>query len=210
MDKPNKTKPGASLVVGLTGGIGAGKSLALSEFARQGARTMSLDAINRDLSRRGGAAYAKIVAAFGRDVLGPDGEIDRRRLGERVFARPRDRRALERLVHPLILREMRSRIRAARGAVVVADVPLLFEKGLEPVFDLTMLVCGGVKARRERIRKRDRLGSAEIGARMAAQWPDAAKAVRADLVVDNDGTRRDLRRKVREFYQAFALIRHGG
>lgn len=196
------------LVIGLTGGIAAGKSLALRQFSRCGARTISLDDIAREQARKGGPAYRAIVSAFGPAVLGAGGEIDRRGLGRRVFVSTAARRKLERLTHPLILREMRRRIKKEGGGrrPCVVDVPLLFEAGLEKEFDLTMLIAAKKKVQMSRLMKRDRLSRSEAGSRIAAQMPLSAKERRADVVVSNAGPRKNFRRSITQYYRALELI----
>lgn len=198
-----------ALTVGLTGGIGSGKTEALRAFARQGAETLCLDEVAHRVLLRGAAAYRPVVRAFGRAILDARGEIDRRALGRIVFASPRARRRLERLTHPRILREMRRRLRAHGRGLLVVDAPLLFEAGWEKDFDLTLLVSAGVGTRLRRLARRDRLPAAQLRRRMAAQMPAAEKAARADVVLRNDGTRRELLDQVREYHRAFELI-YGG
>jgi dephospho-CoA kinase len=197
------------LVVGLTGGIGSGKSEALRTFRRLGAATLCLDEVAHLILAKGGPAYGPVRQAFGRDVLDRNGEIDRRALGRVVFAAPRLRRRLERLTHPAILARMRRRLRAQREGLLVVDAPLLFEGGLEKEFDLTAVVTASRSTRSERLSRRDGLPLRELRRRMAAQLPLAQKARRADVVISNDGTLGELRRKVREYHRAFQLI-YGG
>ena len=140
------------LRIGLTGGIGAGKSLALGEFRRAGAATISLDEITHDLSRSGSAGWRRVRAAFGPGVLDRRGEIDRPKLAAMIFSNPAKRRRLEAAMHPLILREMERRMAAAKAGPLVVDVPLLFEAGLERRFDLTMLVTAPAGLRTRRLR----------------------------------------------------------
>ncbi len=197
------------LRVGLTGGIGSGKSAALKGFARAGAATVSLDGIAHDLSRKGRPVYRSIVSAFGREVLGRGGEIDRAALGERVFADARQRRRLERITHPAIRREMRRRIKAAKAPVVVVDVPLLFEGGLGKDFDVTVLVTASREQRIERVRRRDGLRRGAILRRMRAQMPEREKRRLADVRLSNNGSLRELGRVVREYQKALRLIAGG-
>lgn len=194
--------------MGLTGGIGSGKSEALRAFRRLGAGTLCLDETAHQVLARGGAAYGPVRRAFGPAVVGRRGEIDRRALGRAVFADARLRRRLERLTHPAILREMRRLLRGGRGVLVV-DAPLLFEAGLERAFDLTAVVTAGPGRRLARLRRRDRLPVSELRRRMAAQLPLARKARLADVVIPNDGTRAELRRLVRGYHRALELI-YGG
>jgi dephospho-CoA kinase len=195
-------------VVGLTGGLGAGKSAALSEFARLGAATVCLDQIAREQARPGRDGWKAIVRAFGRGVLDASGRIDRGALGARVFRRPADRRKLERATHPPILREMKSLVSRLKGVVVV-DAPLLFEAGLEKDFDATVLVDCPAPERVRRVVRRDGLTAAQARRRMAAQWPSARKRAKADLTIDNDGSRKDLIVKVRAAHAGLSLL-YGG
>lgn len=198
-----------ALFVGLTGGIGSGKSEVLRALRRLGAATVCLDEISRQALAKGGAAYRPVVRAFGPRLLGRSGEIDRLALGRAVFAEPRLRRQLERLTHPVILAQLRRRMRAHRRGLLVVDAPLLFEAGLEKDFDVTVVVTAGLQRRLRRLRRRDGLPAAELRRRVAAQMPQAVKARRADVVIANDGSRGELRGKVREYYRALQLL-HGG
>ena len=198
-----------ALVVGLTGGIGSGKSEALRAFHRLGAATLCLDEVAHQVLAKGGPAYGPVRRAFGRDVLGHGGDIDRRALGRVVFAQPLLRRRLERLIHPVILARMRRRVRAQRRGLLVVDAPLLFEADLQNEFDLTVVVLASRCRRIQRLHRRDGLPLGELRRRLAAQLPLAEKARRADLVISNDGTLGELRRKVREYHRAFELI-YGG
>ena len=205
--KNDKTKP-ERFVVGLTGGLGAGKSAALAEFERLGAATVCLDRIAREQARPGRAGWTAIVRAFGRGVLDADGRIDRRALGARVFRRPAERRRLERATDPPILRKMKSLVSRLKGVVVV-DAPLLFEAGLEKHFDATVLVDCPEAERVRRVVRRDGLSAAEARRRMAAQWPAARKRAKADLTLENDGSRNDLKSRVRAAHAGLSLL-YGG
>lgn len=194
------------LRVGLTGGIGAGKSEALRAFSRAGAWTLSLDEVSRRLSRRGGPVHRAIVRAFGRGVLRADGSLDRARLASAAFSSPALRRRLERAAHPLILEEMRRRLRACSRKVAVVDVPLLFEARLADDFDATVLVSAPRGLRMRRVMRRDQVPAAAVRLRMRAQWPQAVKERLADVVVFNRGGRRSLGRSIREYQRAFRLL----
>jgi dephospho-CoA kinase len=192
--------------VGLTGGIGSGKSAALEAFARAGAAVVSADSVVHDLSKPGRAAYRAIVRAFGKGVLVADGSLDRGGLGEKVFRSAAMRRRLERIVHPLVRKEVRRRVRASKKAVVVVDVPLLFENGLEGEYDLTVTVSAPRATRLKRVMRRDGLTKSAVERRMRAQLPAKEKETRADVVLRNDGSLTSLRRSVREYQRAFNLI----
>ncbi len=192
------------LVVGLTGGIGAGKSSALAAFKRLGAKTVALDEIANEVVRPGRCAYQDILGAFGAGVLDPQGRIDRARLARLVFDRPARLRRLEAITHPIILREMRRRIRRARGVVIV-DVPLLFEGAHEGEFDLTMLISTPATIRLRRLISRG-MSRALALRRMRAQLTDRVKAPRADIVLPNAGRREEFSRRLESYYDAFALM----
>ena len=176
------------MLLGLTGGIGAGKSTALAAFERLGCATLSSDAIVHGLYLEPDVRAA-VAERFGRAVLGDDGEVVRSALAARVFADAADRRWLEQLLHPRVaaaLERWRSEQEAARpDALLVHEVPLLFEAGLADRYDAVVLITAPDDVRRAR---RPEL----FDERAAAQLPEAEKAARADHVYVNDGTPADL------------------
>ncbi|MBI4062094.1 MAG: dephospho-CoA kinase [Elusimicrobia bacterium] len=195
-------------VVGLTGGIGTGKSSALDAFRRLGAATVSLDRIAREQAERGREGYKAIVKNFGTCILKKDLSIDRALLGRVVFNDHNARAGLERATHPLILKEMKKLIARMNG-VVIADVPLLFEKGLQKKFDATILIACKPDKQLKRIMKRDGLDPQEARRRMAAQWPMAKKQRLADVAIHNDRNLAYLQKKIREYHEGLTLL-HGG
>jgi dephospho-CoA kinase len=194
------------LLVGLTGGIGAGKSVALTAFRRAGAGTVSLDKVAHDLSAKGKSMHRAIRRAFGTSVFDSRGELDRAALAGRVFRTPAQRRRLEKATHPLIRKEMVRRLRAIKQPVAVVDVPLLFENDLHKEFDVTVLVLANREKRIRRVRRRDGASRAEVLRRIQAQMPTAKKRDLADIEISNDGTPAQLSRSVAEFQRAFHLI----
>lgn len=197
------------LVVGLTGGIGTGKSAALAVFRRLGAAAVDADALARQLSRKGGPLQRAVARAFGRRFLDARGRLDRKALAAAVFAHRRLRRRLERAAHPEILRRIRTLIARSRRPVVVADVPLLFERRLQSGFDATVVVSAPEDAALRRLLRRG-MGRETARARMRAQWPLRRKEALADLVLDNSGARAKLRRMAGRYYRAFELIARSG
>lgn len=195
-------------VVGLTGGIGTGKSTVLAEFDRLGAATVSLDQLAREQAKPGREGYKAVVRAFGRTVLDEDGRLDRVRLGELVFKNASARRKLEKATHPTILREMNRLVSALEGVVVV-DVPLLFEAGLQKSFDATILVSSRPAQQLARVVKRDGLTSAQAKARIRAQWPLERKRRLADLTIDNLTTPAALKARVKAVHAGLQLL-YGG
>ncbi|MBI3550165.1 MAG: dephospho-CoA kinase [Elusimicrobia bacterium] len=195
-----------ALRVGLTGGIGTGKSEALRAFGRAGAGTFCADEIVHALSRRGKPMHRAIVRALGGRFLDARGELDRPRLAEAVFSSPALRRRLEKATHPLVWKRMARDMKVSRRPVVVADVPLLFETRAQGRFDVTVLVSAPRPVALRRIRRRDGLSRGRALARMKAQMPVESKARLADVVIENTRGIAELRRNVKNCYDAFRLI----
>lgn len=179
-------------LIGLTGGIASGKSTVSRMLRDAGVDVVDADELAREAVRPGSEGLAEITAAFGHDVLRPDGTLDRARLGARVFADEGERRRLNAILHPKIaaLAAERTSALAARGVdVCVYEAPLLFENGLESAMDATILVAVPEDVQRARLVARDGLTGAEAQARIAAQMQLAEKRRRATVVLDNAGTR---------------------
>ncbi len=172
------------IVVGLTGGMGMGKSTAAAVFRRAGITVFDADAAVHALQRRGGAAVAKIAALFPGTMR--DGAVDRDRLRARVVGDASALLRLESVLHPLVRREEQrflARARRARRGVVVLDVPLLLEVGGQARVDLVVVVSAPASVQRVRVRQRRQMDEAQIDAVLARQMPDAAKRRLADVVV---------------------------
>ncbi len=178
--------------VGLTGGIGSGKSEVSRLLAARGAVVVDADALAREVVEPGTAGLTSVVAEFGADLLGPDGALDRAALGRLVFADPAALRRLEAIVHPLVGARAAELFAAAPpGAVVVYDVPLLVENGLEPGYDVVVVVDADTDTRLARLAARG-LGAADARARMDNQASRDERLAAADIVVANDGSPADL------------------
>jgi dephospho-CoA kinase len=176
-------------VVGLTGGIGCGKSAAASEFERLGASVVDTDVIARELTAAGGAALPHVKALFGDAFVLPGGAMDRDAMRERVFSDPAAKRALESLLHPMIREESQRRIAAATGPYVVHVVPLLVESpGYRERVDRVLVVDCPEDLQVERVRGRSGLAEAQVRAIIAQQAARAARLEAADDVIDNGGT----------------------
>jgi dephospho-CoA kinase len=174
--------------VGLTGGIASGKSLVAAVLAARGAIVIDADVLARQVVEPGTPALAAIVERFGRQVL-TDGQLDRSRLGEIVFADPLARRDLERIVHPAVRARAAELERAAEGAAVVVHViPLLVETGQQQNFDFVVTVDVDQEAQIQRLRARNGFSRAEAEARIAAQATREDRRAAADVVLDNTGT----------------------
>lgn len=179
-------------LIGLTGGYASGKSLVSGFFAELGAVVLDADQIAREVVEPGTEGFRRVVERFGPGVLKDDGWLDREKLGEIVFNHPGKLRELEEIIHPLI-RELlfrRSEEALARDpkTVVIADVALLFEKGLCEKMDKTVAVTCEPEQEVERAIKRDGVTAEEARKRAGLQWPMDKKAARADYVVDNSGS----------------------
>lgn len=191
------------LLVGLTGGIGSGKSAAAEEFARLGATVVDTDAISHELTAAGGAALPEITAVFGQGALGPDGALDRGRMRERVFADPGQRRALEGILHPMIREESGRRIAAAPGPYVVHVVPLLVESGeYRRRVDRVLVVDVPEEVQVARVRGRG-LAEDQIRRIVASQASRAERLAAADDVIDNGGSLEALRERVRALHEKY-------
>lgn len=185
------------LVVGLTGGIGSGKSAAADAFARLGATVVDTDAIAHELTEAGGPAIPLVEEAFGPGFIGPSGEMDRRRMREHVFADPAAKKRLEGLLHPLIRKESAGRIARAAGPYVIHVVPLLVESPDYRKRVNRVLVVDCPEADQvARVRSRSALTEREVLAIIAAQAPREKRLAAADDVIDNSGTLDALRDRV--------------
>lgn len=197
-----------TVVVGLSGGIGTGKSSVARLFAEAGAVVIDADAIVHELQAPGTSLLAEIAEAFGPEVLRADGSLDRERLGSIVFRDPEARRRLGAIVHPKVGAEMLRRLEAARAAgarLVVLDIPLLFEgrkagTGSAALlgFDASVLAYAPEALQIERQIARDRCSRDEALRRIRAQLPIEEKRALADHVIDNSGALADTARQVRD------------
>jgi dephospho-CoA kinase len=185
------------LVVGLTGGIGSGKSAAAAEFARLGATVVDTDAIARELTERGGAALPHIKSLFGEAFMTPGGAMDRDVMRSRVFADPVAKQALEGLLHPMIRAEAERHTAAAQGPYVVQVVPLLVESGdyRKRVARVLVVDCPE-EVQLKRVVARSGLPEGEVRSIMAHQVSRATRLAAADDVIDNGGTLDALRQQV--------------
>lgn len=193
--------------VGLTGGIGAGKSEVARLLAEHGAVVVDSDALAREAVAAGTPGLAAVVAEFGPEVLAADGSLDRARLGQVVFADPVSRRALEAIVHPYVRRRSAELAAdAPAGAVVVQDVPLLVESGLQRHFDVVVVVDVDEDTQVRRLVAARGMAEADARARIAAQATRADRLAVADLVVSNDGDLAALRARVERLYVELAEL----
>ncbi|SEQ53613.1 dephospho-CoA kinase [Streptomyces sp. yr375] len=196
------------LKVGLTGGIGAGKSEVSRLLVECGAVLIDADRIAREVVAPGTPGLAAVVDAFGEDVLAPDGSLDRPRLGSIVFADPGKLALLNSIVHPLVGARSRALEAAApEDAVVVHDVPLLTENGLAALYDVVIVVDAAPDTQLDRLVRLRGMTEDDARARMAAQATREQRREIADIVIDNDVPLAELRQRVRDVWAG--LVREG-
>jgi dephospho-CoA kinase len=185
---------------GLTGGIATGKSHVVARLREAGVPVVDADVLAREVVKPGTPGFEAVVSRFGREVVGADGALDRRRLGGTVFADERARRDLEAIVHPPVRAAIRAFFVAlpAQTPFAVADIPLLYETGRETEFDGVIVVSCDRQTQIARIMSRDRLSREEAERRVAAQLPIGEKRKRADYLIDSSGSHADTDRQVAE------------
>ncbi|MFF7413053.1 dephospho-CoA kinase [Streptomyces lydicus] len=188
--------------VGLTGGIGAGKSEVSRLLASYGAVVVDADKIAREVVEPGTPGLAAVVEEFGENVLTPDGTLDRPKLGGIVFNDPEKLKALNAIVHPLVgARSAELEASAGPDAVVVHDVPLLTENGLAPLYDTVVVVDAAPQTQLDRLVRLRGMAEDEAKSRMAAQATREQRLAIADLVIDNDGPLEALEPQVRAVWE---------
>lgn len=189
------------LTVGLTGGIGAGKSEVSRLFVSYGAVLVDADRIAREVVEPGTPGLAAVVEAFGQDVLTPQGALDRPKLGAVVFSDPERLATLNAIVHPLVGARSRE-LEAAAGPddVVVHDVPLLTENGLAELYDVVVVVDATPGTQLDRLVRLRGMSESDARARMAAQATREQRRAVADHVIDNDGPLGELEPQVRKVW----------
>ncbi|MCS6777948.1 MAG: dephospho-CoA kinase [Chloroherpetonaceae bacterium] len=189
-------------ILGVTGGVATGKSTVMRLLKARGVTVFSADEAARATLTP--EVLEAIAGAFGSEVLLPDGNLDRKRLGEKVFADPQARQTLNRITHPPVLRLLRAQIDAATvdlpgDTLVAVEVPLLYEAGLSDWFDSVLVVSAPEPVQIARLMARNGLTEAEARQRIAAQWPLQDKEARADHVIRNDGAPEQLAAAVDAF-----------
>jgi dephospho-CoA kinase len=190
-------------VVGLTGGIGSGKSAAAAEFARLGATVVDTDAIAHELTEKGGSALPEISRLFGEDLVSANGAMDRQKMRQLAFSDPAARRKLEALLHPLIREQSTRRIAAAAGPYVVHVIPLLIEAGeYRGRVDRILVVDSPEELQIARVKDRG-LDEPQIRKILRVQAPRAERLQAADDVIDNAGTLDALQKQVGELHKKY-------
>ena len=192
------------LRVGLTGGIGAGKSEVSRLLEAHGAVVIDADRIAREVVEPGTDGLAAVVERFGTEVLTEDGRLDRPKLGSIVFRDPEKLQVLNSVVHPRVRArsaELEEQARGRAGAVVVHDVPLLVESGLADSYDVVLVVDADCEVRLDRLVRIRGMDEQDARARMAAQARREDRLAAADVVIENNGTVEELRERVRQVWE---------
>jgi dephospho-CoA kinase len=194
------------LLVGLTGGIGSGKSTVAHLLEKLGAVVFDADVLAREVVAPGTPGHQAVVERFGANVLAPGGELDREALASIVFADPSARRDLEAIVHPEVRRRFAEGSEEYRTTdrVVVFSAPLLVETGMYTAFDVLLVVAASMETQIERLMRDRGMSEAAIRARIDAQAPAEAKAEVADVLIENVGTREELEERVAEVWNELA------
>lgn len=190
-----------AIQVGLTGGIGSGKSTVAKLFAKHGAQVIDADALAREATENE-AVLASIRTTFGNEALTPSGSLNRKRMAELVFHNPAKREQLNAIVHPWVQQRREQLVAQYQDSpVVIHDIPLLYEVGMEGQFDTIIVVTAKTELRQQRVYERSGLSVAEFTARDNAQLPLAEKAARANFVINNDGSFRRLQEQVQQIWR---------
>ncbi len=181
------------LVIGLTGSFGTGKTTVGKMFSALGAKIVNADQIVHQLFESKGPCFQKVVRCFGKEILSmPDEKIDRKKLAAIIFSDPQRRLKLERIVHPYVVREIKKNIRLYKNQktakVLILDVPLLFESGLDRNVDVSIVVKTSQRNQINRVIQRGNLSQAQVLRRIRAQMPLKQKVLLSDMVIDNSGT----------------------
>ncbi len=193
-----------TITVGVTGGIGSGKTEACKVFESLGAKVYYADPIAKQLMNSNQGIRNRIQRAFGDDMYLPDATLDRKRLAKVIFADPGAQKTIEKIVHPPVLEYLKQELIAAKRdgtvPVVMVEAAILFEAGAENLFDYTLMVEADTETRLARLLARDNISRADVLERMNAQLPTPEKTERADFVIQNTGDLPSLGGKCRFFY----------
>jgi dephospho-CoA kinase len=188
-------------LVGLTGGIASGKSHVANLLSELGASVIDADQVAREVVVPGSPGLAQVVALFGEEVLMPNGELDRQKLGETVFSDPTKRLKLEQILHPLIKQRTTQLIAEQQTDLVVYAVPLLVEAKVDYPFDAVVTVEAGVENQISRLISSRSMSESEATRRIQAQTSSAEREAIADFIIDSSGTKEQTREQVNDIWQ---------
>ncbi|MBU1392824.1 MAG: dephospho-CoA kinase [Gammaproteobacteria bacterium] len=196
----------SKFVVGLTGGIGSGKTTVANLFAAEGITLVDADIVAREVVAPGSTGLEAIVTHFGAEILTPEGELDRAKLRQRIFSHPEEREWLNQLLHPMIRQEMLAQVEKATSAYVIMVVPLLFENGLDRLVNRTLVVDISPELQISRTVKRDNVDASQINNIINSQLSRSEKLARADDIIDNQGEISSLKREVQALHQRYLQL----
>ncbi len=192
------------LNIGLTGGIACGKSTVARMFVENGAYLIDFDKLAHEVQEPGKPAWHEIINSFGKEILRPDGKIDRGKMGNIVFTNKKKLNKLNKIVHPLVYQEWYKRLekigKKEKHAIVLADIPLLFEGEMQHLFDLTMLVLITPEEQIRRLMARSKVNKEEAEKRLNSQMPIREKISLADIVIDNRGSISETKKVVQKIW----------
>lgn len=197
------------LRIGVTGGIGSGKSTACRIFRRHGVPVIEADEVAREITDSNPSVRRKILRVLGPQAYRSNGRLNRPFVASRLFGNRRIQRAINGIVHPPVLREINRRMRAHERAgkrAVVVEAALIFESGADKFLDIVIVLDVAKRKSISRIRNRDGLSVEAVKRRIASQWSSKRKKERADILIRNNGTVVDLRKKIRFLLEMFRLI----
>ena len=196
----------SKFVVGLTGGIGSGKTTVANLFAAEGITLVDADIVAREVVAPGSKGLEAIVTHFGAEILTPEGELDRAKLRQRIFSHPEEREWLNQLLHPMIRQEMLAQVEKAASAYVIMVVPLLFENGLDRLVNRTLVVDISPELQINRTVKRDNVDASQVNNIISSQCSRSEKLARADDIIDNQGEISTLKREVLALHQRYLQL----
>jgi dephospho-CoA kinase len=198
------------LIVGLTGGVASGKTTVSRVLKKEGAYIIDADQMARELVQPHTPAWKKLVTTFGKDILREDGSLHRKRLADKVFTNPRQRKLLNQILHPRMRKEMERRAKEIGQkdpeAVVVIDAPLLVELGDHRKMDKLIVVTSTQKQQIERLKERDGISTEEALRIFSSQMPMEDKVKLADFVIRNEGSLQETKKKTREVYKELKKV----
>lgn len=196
----------SKFVVGLTGGIGSGKTTVANLFAAEGITLIDADIVAREVVAPGSKGLEAIVTHFGAEILTPEGELDRAKLRQRIFSHPEEREWLNQLLHPMIRQEMLAQVEKATSTYVIMVVPLLFENGLDRLVNRTLVVDISPELQINRTVKRDNVDASQVNNIISSQCSRSEKLARADDIIDNQGEISSLKREVQALHQRYLQL----
>ena len=193
----------SQFIVGLTGGIGCGKTTVSDEFAKLGICVVDADVVARQMVAPGSDCLQAIAAKFGASILLDDGNLNRAKLREAIFANPEDKKWLDNLMHPAIRKQMQDELKNASSDYAILSAPLLFENGLDKMVDTTLVVDISEQLQIERTTERDDVDSEQIKNIIKAQIGRASRRERADFIVENDKPWAQVQPQIAPLHQKF-------